>query len=129
MLFEKLSFQEQNYGMKGIQLATSGRLNSLDKILLVVLFLLIIVVLYMFFVCKKAYKLEKKNGKNVAKIKEELENTVSERDVLMGEYKALLDKYNIISVPTLVKIDGDKIDIRHGILSVEELNKWAQTSI
>ena len=42
---------------------------------------------------------------------------------------ALLDKYNIISVPTLVKIDGDKIDIRHGILSVEELNKWAQTSI
>ena len=60
MLFEKLSFQEQNYGMKGIQLATSGRLNSLDKILLVVLFLLIIVVLYMFFVCKKANKLDKK---------------------------------------------------------------------
>ena len=49
MLFEKLSFQEQNYGMKGIQLATSGRLNSLDKILLVVLFLLIIVVFVVFF--------------------------------------------------------------------------------
>ena len=50
-------------------------------------------------------------------------------DVTREEGLALLDKYNIISVPTLVKIDGDKIDIRHGILSVEELNKWAQTSI
>ena len=50
-------------------------------------------------------------------------------DVASEEGLALLDKYNIISVPTLVKIDGDKIDIRHGILSVEELNKWAQTSI
>ena len=50
-------------------------------------------------------------------------------DVTSEEGLALLDKYNIISVPTLLKIDGDKIDIKHGILSVEELNKWAQTSI
>ena len=33
-------------------------------------------------------------------------------DVASEEGLALLDKYNIISVPTLVKIDGDKIDIR-----------------
>ena len=32
MLFEKLSFQEQNYGMEGIQLSILGKLNSLDKI-------------------------------------------------------------------------------------------------
>lgn len=96
MLFEKLSFQGQNYGMEGIQLTILGKLNSLDKILLVVLLLLIIALLYMFLLVKKAYKLEKKNGKNVAKLKEEIENTVSERDVLMGEYKALLDKYNVL---------------------------------
>ena len=96
MLFEKLSFQGQNYGMEGIQLTVFGKLNSLDKILLVVLLLLIIALLYMFLLVKKAYKLEKKNGKNVAKLKEEIENTVSERDVLMGEYKALLDKYNVL---------------------------------
>ena len=47
MLFEKLSFQEQNYGMEGIQLSILGKLNSLDKILLVVLFLLIIVIFYL----------------------------------------------------------------------------------
>ena len=48
MLFEKLSFQGQNYGMEGIQLTILGKLNSLDKILLVVLLLLIIALLYMF---------------------------------------------------------------------------------
>ena len=50
-------------------------------------------------------------------------------DVTSEEGLALLDKYNIISVPTLVKIDGDKIDIKHGVISPEDLEKWAQTSI
>ena len=81
MLFEKLSFQEQNYGFWGIQLALQGRLNSFDKILLVVLFVLIIVIIYLVVMYRNVCKLEKKNGKNVTKIKEELDNTISERDV------------------------------------------------
>ena len=50
-------------------------------------------------------------------------------DVASEDGRALLDKYNIISVRTLVMIDCDKIDIRDSILSVEELNKWARTSL
>ena len=96
MLFEKLSFQEQNYGFGGIQLALQGRLNSFDKILLVVLFVLIIVIIYLVVMYRNVCKLEKKNGKSVAKIKEELDNTISERDVLMGEYKSLLDRFDVM---------------------------------
>ena len=50
-------------------------------------------------------------------------------EISSEEGMELADKYGIMSIPTLVKIDGDKIDIKHGVISPEDLEKWAQTSI
>lgn len=50
-------------------------------------------------------------------------------EISSEEGMELADKYGIMSIPTLVKIDGDKIDVKHGVISPEDLEKWAQTSI
>lgn len=50
-------------------------------------------------------------------------------EISSDEGAKLAEEYGIMSIPTLVKIDGDKVDIKHGVLSPEDLEKWAQTTI
>lgn len=63
-----------------------------------------------------------RNLKNTSIVYEDIE-------ISSDEGAKLAEEYGIMSIPTLVKIDGDKVDIKHGVLSPEDLEKWVQTSI
>lgn len=93
-MFEKVFFLEQNCGVYRKVLASEMVLNALDKILLVVLFGMAICFAYILALYKKVNNSEKKAKKNMVRVQEELDNTISERDVLMVEYKSLMDKYD-----------------------------------
>lgn len=95
-MFEKIFFLKQNYGVYKAVLASNMVLNALDKILLVVLFVMCLCIVYLITLCKKSTKSEQRLKKSTAKIQEELENAISERDVLMGEHRVLMDKYDSI---------------------------------
>ena len=95
-MFGNVIFQGQNYGMNKEILAMEGMLNALDKILLIVLFVMCVGIAYLIALYKKADKSEKKMKKTTIKIQEELDNAISERDVLMGEHRALMEKYDAV---------------------------------
>ena len=81
-------FLKQNYGI------LNAGLQLIDTIYLVVLFLVVFIVINAFFKLKKSVKKERELEEKISLLNEEIENITSERDVLVVEYKSILDRYD-----------------------------------
>ena len=92
-MFKKL-FCEPSLEMLLTGIEDNEPFDTLELIYIVVLVLAVIMVVNSFYKVKKSVKIQKGLETKIAGLKEEIENINSERDILVGEYKAILDKYD-----------------------------------
>ncbi|MBE5935130.1 MAG: EAL domain-containing protein [Lachnospiraceae bacterium] len=87
-------FMKQGYGILASGIQNSDRLESLEIVYIVVLLVAVAMVGHAFFKIKKSVKIQKGLETKIATLQEEIDNINSERDILVGEYKSILDKYD-----------------------------------
>ena len=92
-MFMKLLIKN-NYNILASVLGNEKNLEPIELAYIVVLFVAAVLVINSFFKVKKSVKIQKGLETKIEALKEEIENINSERDILVGEYKSILDKYD-----------------------------------
>ena len=92
-MFTKLLFRPSLCMLVG-SVSNKEPLETIEIVYIIVLGLAAIMVANSFMKVKKSIKIQKGLEAKIDKLKEEIENINSERDILVGEYKSILDKYD-----------------------------------